>query len=84
MLLTAALPSVFMTIMGRMTENGVSTCKAGEERYEEFMLGIGRRRRKMVQYDYRTEDGRLFSTVKPTLKSCREERDRWLNSRGSF
>lgn len=71
--------------MGKMTENGVSTCRAGEERYEEFYTAgrIGRRR-KMIQYDYRAEDGSLFSTVKPTLEACREARDRWLNTRGSF
>lgn len=30
------------------------------------------------QYDYRTSGGRLFSTVRPTLKQCREARDKWL------
>ena len=38
----------------RMTINGVSTCtEAGTEKYERFQSGIGRRRRTLVQYDYR-------------------------------
>ena len=51
-----------------MTINGVSTCtKAGTEKYEKFQTGIGRRKRTLVQYDYRHTDGELFSCVKPTL-----------------
>lgn len=64
----------------KMTENGVSTCPAGQERYEEFLAGRVGRKKKMVQYDYRTEDGRMFSTVKPTLEECRKARDLWLGS----
>ena len=53
----------------RMTINGVSTCtEAGTEKYERFQSGIGRRRRTLVQYDYRHPiDRELFSCVKPTL-----------------
>lgn len=37
-----------------MTINGVSTCQsAGTENYEKFQTGIGRRKRTLVQYDYR-------------------------------
>ena len=37
-----------------MTVNGVSTCtEAGTEKYERFQSGIGRRKRTLVQYDYR-------------------------------
>ncbi len=46
----------------RMTINGVSTCQtAGTEKYERFQLGTGRRRRTLVQYDYRHTDMELFS-----------------------
>ncbi len=62
-----------------MTINGVSTCtEAGTEKYERFLTGIGRRKRTLVQYDYRSEDGGLFSCIKPTLDECRTERDKWL------
>ena len=45
----------------RMTENGVSTCrKAGSEQFEKFQTGFGRRKRTLVQYDYRASDGELF------------------------
>ena len=48
----------------RMTINGVSTCaEAGTEKYERFQSGIGRRRRTLVQYDYRHTDGELFACV---------------------
>ena len=62
-----------------MTINGVSTCQtAGTEKYEKFQMGYGRKRRTVVQYDYRHTDGELFSCVKPTLENCRAERDKWL------
>ena len=65
-----------------MTTNGVSTCtEAGMEKYERFQMGIGRRRRTLVQYDYRHTDGELFSCVKPTLNECRAERDKWLTAK---
>lgn len=64
----------------RMTINGVSTCqKAGTEKYENFHFGVSRRKRTLVQYDYRdATDGELFSCVKHTLDECRTERDKWL------
>ena len=63
----------------RMTINGVSTCtEAGTEKYERFQSGIGRRRRTLVQYDYRHTDGELFSTVAKTLDECRRRRDGWI------
>ena len=66
-----------------MTINGVSTCaEAGTEKYERFQSGIGRRRRTLVQYDYRHPiDRELFSCVKPTLDECRAARDKWLNAK---
>ena len=66
-----------------MTINGVSTCtEAGTEKYEKFQTGIGRRRRTLVQYDYRhPTDGELFSCVKPTLDECRVARDKWLTAK---
>ena len=63
----------------RMTINGISTCtEAGTEKYERFQLGIGRRKRTLVQYDYRHTDGELFSTVAKTLDECRRRRDEWI------
>ena len=54
-----------------MTINGVSTCtQAGTEKYEKSQTGIGRRKRTLMQYDYRHTDGELFSCVKPTLDEC--------------
>ena len=71
------------TIMAtRMTINGVSTCtEAGREKYERFQSGIGRRKRTLVQYDYRHTDGELFACVKPNLDECRTARDKWLNAK---
>ena len=66
----------------RITINGVSTyTEAGTEKFERFQSGIGRRRRKLVQYDYRHTDGELFACVKATLDECREARDKWLNAK---
>ena len=56
----------------RMTENGVSTCrKAGSEQFEKFQTGIGRRKRTLVQYDYRASDGELFGRF-IAFPSCRK------------
>ena len=65
-----------------MTINGVSTCtEAGTEKCEKFQTGIGRRKRTLVQYDYRHTDGELCSCVKPTLEECRATRDKWLTAK---
>ena len=65
-----------------MTENGVSTCrKAGSEQFEKFQTGIGRRKRTLVQYDYRAYEGELFSCVAPTVEECRRRRDAWLSEK---
>lgn len=59
--------------------NGVSQCQKGTENYETFYTMIGRKRTKLIQYDYRSEDGELFTCVKPTLTECRKARDDILN-----
>jgi len=64
-------------------EHGCSKAQAGEERYEEFEVRIGRvERRTRVQYDYRTPDGELFSCVAASLEAARAQRDEWLAHRG--
>lgn len=48
--------------------NGVSQCPKGTEHYETFTaMGRGQRGTVFFQYDYRAEDGTLFSCVKPSL-----------------
>lgn len=56
--------------------NGVSQCQKGTENYETFYTMIGRKRTKLIQYDYRSEDGELFTCVKPTLTECRKAQQR--------
>lgn len=51
--------------------NGVSQCQKGTENYERFT----HRRKMFYQYEYRAEDGELFTCVKPTLSECRKARD---------
>lgn len=68
--------------MSEMTMNGISVCPRGEERFEYFTLTYARRTgKRYCQYDYRTEDGELFSCVAPTLEECRRRRDQWLNKK---
>jgi len=64
--------------MTRMTLNGISTTQRGQEQYETFYSAHRGKRISRVMYDYRTEDGELFSVVAPTLKECRQKRDEWL------
>ena len=47
----------------RMTINGVSTCtQAGTEKYEKSQTGIGRRKRTLMQYDYRYQNKFIIKT----------------------
>lgn len=63
-------------------KHGVSQCPPGEESWEEFQRRAGFcGTRTCVQYDYRTPDGELFSTVAPSLEDCRARRDKWLAKR---
>ncbi len=61
-----------------MTQDGISTTKAGQEQYETFCSSHRGRKVQRVMYDYRTDEGELFSVVAPTLKECRKKRDEWL------
>lgn len=54
--------------------NGVSQCQPGCENYETFT----HRRKKFYQYEYRAEDGELFTCVKPTLTDCRKAKDEYF------
>jgi len=56
-------------------QNGQSTCPPGQEKYETFVIG----NKRLVQYDYRTPDGKLFTTVARTLEAARTRRDAWLD-----
>lgn len=62
-------------------EKGCSTCKKGTENYETFTGTVGGKLAMYVQYDFRTEDGQLFSCVGRGLSHCREKRDEWLEKR---
>ena len=57
-------------------EFGRSATKPGEEQYEEYYAAS--LKRHMVQYDYRTLDGRLFACIAFTVDIARAKRDRWL------
>ena len=56
--------------------NGCSTCPTGRESYEYFTMN----NKEYIQYDYRCENGALFSTVAPTLEKCREKRDKYYQN----
>ena len=52
----------------------------GQEQYEYydhlFIKG-----KKLCQYDYRDDDGELFSCVAPTLEKAHKKREAWLNKK---
>lgn len=58
---------------------GTSACPRGEEQYEPFFSRL--LNKEMIQYDYRTPGGALFSCVSSTLENCRARRDAWLEKR---
>ena len=59
--------------------NGCSTTTAGQEQYCFYEVRVGRADRRLVQYDYRTPDGRLFSCVAQNLDDARKRKDAWLH-----
>lgn len=64
----------------KMTYMGVSTTTRGMEQYEKYSYGFGKRKKTAYQYDYRKQDGELFSCCAPTLEECRRRRDEWLKT----
>ena len=59
--------------------DGCSTTAAGQEQYCYYDVRVGRVSRRLVQYDYLTPDGRLFSCVAQNLDDARKRRDTWLH-----
>lgn len=62
--------------------NGCSTTSPGEEQWEVYYSSASRQ--EMVQYDYRTTWGKLFSCVAKTLDEARRKRDAWLEKEVSW
>lgn len=54
---------------------GISTCKKGEEHFEFFKSIINKKR--LIQYEYRSNEGELFTCVAPTLEECRRKMHSW-------
>ena len=64
-----------------MSLGAISTCKQGEEKYEHFNHRLGRKARRMVQYEFRDDQGELFACVKDNLEACRAARDTWQDKK---
>lgn len=64
------------------TDNrGCSTCAPGAEQYETFSTRVsGGKYKRMVQYEYRTPAGRLFTCIATDLQTCRQRRDNWMRA----
>ena len=53
-----------------------------QEQYEYFERRTGpMRKKRLCQYDYRDNSGKLFSCVATTFDEARSRRDEWLASR---
>jgi len=67
--------------MGKMNRNGVChSLKPGDERFEYFTVKMGFRTVGRYQYDYRCDNGDLFSVVGKTVEACRSARNEWLKT----
>jgi len=53
----------------------------GQEHYEAYTSRIKRKPQKRVSYDFRAQDGELFSCDRETLGLCRTARDLWERGR---
>nr|WP_303328146.1 DUF3873 family protein [uncultured Butyricimonas sp.] len=60
--------------MNSINENGCSICQPGKENYTTYNTKLKGKRVRMYQYDYRTENGDLFSCCAANLVSCREKK----------
>lgn len=61
-----------------------STCPPGGEQFEWFELSWRHAKGNLerVQYDYRAQDGSLFTCIAKTLAEARTRRDTWLQKTG--
>lgn len=50
----------------------------GCEQHEGYFIRLNGKRQDMVQYDYRANNGKLFSCVARDLQAARQKRDNWL------
>lgn len=53
----------------------------GEEQWVLFNPPYPPPNRQYVQYDYRAQDGELFSWIAPNLAEARNRRDKWVRTR---
>ena len=60
--------------------NATSTTRAGEEQWEFYTNSYGEKR---IQYDYRTQNGQLFSCTAINLQFARIKRDLWVEKHHS-
>jgi len=60
-------------------KSGRSKCKSGKEIYEKFLNPFTKK--EECFYEYRTENGVLFSWLDESLEKCRKEKDEWLSLR---
>lgn len=63
--------------MGTINKNWCSACAPGCENYTSFTTKLRGKRVRLLQYDYREKNGRLFSCVGESLAVCRKKRDEW-------
>jgi len=63
-----------------INQKGCSVCKAGEEKYTTFRP-VHRPNSVFYQYDYRRNNGQLFSTIAASLEECRAKRDKWVQAK---
>jgi hypothetical protein len=55
---------------------GCTTIEKGTEQYESYYSPIVKK--NLIQYQYRAENGKLFSCVRPTLEKCQQLKDIWI------
>lgn len=53
-----------------------NTCPRGKEQWSVYYSSV--LKKELVEYDYRTENGVLFSCVATCITIARMRRDKWL------
>jgi hypothetical protein len=57
---------------------GCANIANGEEQWEAYFSKLSKK--QLIEYQYRAENGKLFSCVRPTVEKCRDLRDEWLEN----
>jgi len=69
-------------LKGSETMEKPQNLQNGQEQWENFSFRSNKRgsHKERIQYDYRTDNGKLFSCIAKSLEEARQKRDKWIET----